>query len=712
MKQFIRKNLTAFLCALAVMAVAAAVRLPAAELPGLSEEQREAYTTESGIPYLTDPDSYFHTRITDNSLKYGAFSAEQAEDGTLRDTQSNYPEGRSASYQPGIVKITEMVWRTAGALFHMDLYAVEYWMPALFAALAALAAFILGKRAGRTAGGFTAGILVSCASSFAARVLPGRFDTDMFTAVMDVLLILTMTEALRAAEFRKRLAASAGFALTVVAYSWCWSVYAFMFSLLTAAGGAVFLIFNSIIFRKENRKIEDAADRRPGPKLQAWLFCVIFMGAGMLLTGGISFFRQLIRRILWAGSMTESGVMPNLLGSVTELDRPAFAPSEPAEWFVSYVPGKTLTILNGVGGAAVAILCLGGILLLVLQVIRLPQAEKKASADGRKNSLLYLCVLGTWLAGCLYASGQGIRFVEHLAVPVGILAGFCTGWITPEADHKKRLSAVGKAGVTILICAAAAALPVVGAVQISRQNRPSVSDALSEGMKWIQDHAEDPDAVIASWWDLGYFYEYESGHPALWDGGSQSGVKAILIARALTDPDMQMSQRILQMLAAEGAGPVNRLTDLAGEEKAFAALWETLPLDREETAAHLRDRYSIEQEEAEELAGMIHPQQKKETYLVISGDMLYKLGWIEYYADWDFNGRNTPPAATVYSVMPDGSANMKSDKEEARAFFAARAQETIWKLFFKAEGAPYFTPVFETSDGVSQIQVWRVEYQE
>ena len=58
--------------------------------------------------------------------------------------------------------------------------------------------------------------------------------------------------------------------------------------------------------------------------------------------------------------------------------------------------------------------------------------------------------------------------------------------------------------------------------------------------------------------------------------------------------------------------------------------------------------------------------------------------------------------------MPDASENIHSDNENARAFFADRAQETIWRLFFNAEGGEYFEPVFEASDGVSQIQVWKV----
>lgn len=710
MNKKIKINWITVICALAVMAAAVAVRLPAVRLSGLSGEMRDAYLTEEGLPYLTDPDSYYHTRITDNRITYGSLSSSRTESGILWDTQSNYPEGRSADYQPGIVRVTEAVWKIARTLFRSDdLYAAEYWLPAIMAAFAALAAFLLGMRISGTAGGFTAGILVSCASAFVARALPGRFDTDMFTAVMDVLLILFLTEALHAGTIRRQLVMAAGFALTVVAYCWCWSVYAFMFSALTLAGGAVFLPAAAAASWKENRGKEDRNRISCGSEIRAWLFCAGITTLMILLVNGSSFFRQFIQRFQWAGTMKTSGTFPNLLSSVTELGRPAFLPSDPLEWFAAYIPGKTLTILNGIGGAAVMILCLGGIVMLILRTFSLSDgAEGKTAVENRK-SLLYLCVLGVWLIGGLYASMQGVRFVEHLAVPAGILAGVCVGWAVPGKTSRRPVSEIGKGIVTMLVCAAAAVLPVTGAVQICAQNRPSVSDALADGMTWIKDSAEDPDAVIASWWDLGYFYEYASGHPAFWDGGSQSGMRAILIAKALTAHDRQLSARILKMMAAYGNEPVEKLITHFEEKKAFEILWKTLPMERQETAEYLHLQCGLQKEEAVKTAELLHPEEEKEIYLVISGDMLYKLGWIEYFAGWDFSGSQPAPRATAYSVMPDGSEDMNSENEKARTFFEDRAEETIWKLFFYADGDDSFEPVLEASDGISQIQVWRVE---
>ena len=751
-------NWITLLCAVAVVAAAVCVRLPAASLSRLSEEQRAVCTNESGLPYMTDPDSFFYARVTDSMLDDETCNPVQAENGVLQDTQSYYPEGRTSEYQPGIVWMTNVVRSVMGLFSGADLYTAEYWLPAIMAALAALAAFFLGRRIAGTIGGLAAGILVSCAPAFTARVLPGRFDTDMFTAIMDVLLILTMTEAMRAQKRWTRLVCAGCFGLTVLAYSWCWSVYALFFAALTLGGGAVFLLVLFFAFGSERGDRPRASWFIRQKEVQAWLLCLALCVILLLAVNGPSFFGRFFHTMSWAGSMTESGTLPNLYGSITELNHPLFATSDPEEWLLAYIPGNTLTVLGGTGGLTVAILCVGGILMMLIRILPAHRSAAKSSANSdsertadtedetghtaaevseeaetaaeeaaeaetaaevsadveeaaeetdRHVRVLYLCMLIVWFAGAMYASMQGIRFVEHLSVPVGMFAGCCVQWITPGIVRGSRVRFIASLAVTLVVCAAAVAIPIRAAVKICQENRPSVTDSMAEGMAWIRENAEDPEAVIASWWDFGYFYSYSSGHPVFWDGGSQSGLRALLIARAITADSRLLSERILQMLASYGDEPVKQLMAQLGEKEAFDALWDMLLMEEEATAVCLEETYGFSAEEAEALAGMLHPEQEKEVYLVLSGDMLYKLGWIEYYANWDFSGRAKQPTATVYNVMPDGSFNMDSEDEEARAFFEARAQETIWKLFFDAAGEDCFTRLFQESDGTSQIQIWR-----
>ena len=50
-----------------------------------------------------------------------------------------------------------------------------------------------------------------------------RYDTDMFVVLMDVLLILFLTESLRAKNRGKRIGFAAAFVLAVWVYSQCWN---------------------------------------------------------------------------------------------------------------------------------------------------------------------------------------------------------------------------------------------------------------------------------------------------------------------------------------------------------------------------------------------------------------------------------------------------------------------------------------------------------
>ena len=124
------------------MAAAVFVRTAPAAVSGEKAAVRDAYMREDGLPYLTDMDSYYHVRLVDNYLNKGTLGDSVNEDGAPWDTRSFYPEGRSAAYQPGIVYLTSSLWRIFGG----SLYAIEYYLAALMAALSALAAFILGCR--------------------------------------------------------------------------------------------------------------------------------------------------------------------------------------------------------------------------------------------------------------------------------------------------------------------------------------------------------------------------------------------------------------------------------------------------------------------------------------------------------------------------------------------------------------------------------------
>lgn len=725
-------------CILAVMITAVLVRTPPAAFSGDPESVREAYTAENGVPYLTDLDSYYHVRLVDNYLNNGTLGDSFFEDGTPRDSRSYYPEGRSAEYQPGIVWLTAGAWR----LFGGSLDALEYRISAFFAALSALAAYLVGWRLAKYFGGLAAGLLVGCAPLYAVRTSYGRFDTDMFVVLMELLMILFTAEALRAKTWRGRIAAAVCFALTAAVYSLCWTpTYSMLFAGLTLLGGLIFCLIPLFIRTDERPRAERFFKQ---PNLWTIVGAGLLSLAGLLVTAGPSAF-SFIQRGLSFTTASGSGALPNLLASISELGKATLVPENFWLSFTGYVAGEAPSIINGVGGMVCFILCFAGLIWLCLAAFT-PLRGKHEFLSPREAAL-YFCILTPWLLACFYLTGSGVRFIEHLTIPVGLLAGAFIGRLfagcsQPAADRgqtgegtftgkaakartkakpvskvqtgaradekTKTKIAIARILVPVLILAAAVIPAVSGAVRATRDARPSVTDASANAMQFIKEDAQDPDAVAASWWDMGYFYESESGHPCLWDGGTQNGARAILVSKALTSDDLELSRRILLMLSTSGNAAVDLLMEHTNGKTAFDTLWKALLLKKEAACKILEERCGLTSEEAEEAWTLMRPAEPKETYLLITYTMTRQIGWYEYYAGWDFTGEQPLPAVTLYTYTPEGTPLFRS--EEGQEFMEnVRGKETIWRLFFNAESTSCFTPAFEWHDGMEHVRVWKVE---
>ena len=226
-------------------------------------------------------------------------------------------------------------------------------------------------------------------------------------------------------------------------------------------------------------------------------------------------------------------------------------------------------------------------------------------------------------------------------------------------------------------------------------------------MEWVRDHAEDPDAVIATWWDNGYFYEAVSGHPCLWDGGiASSPVRAILVSKALTAHDPELSRRILLMLSGSGNAGAEYLLERTDAETAFDTVWDALLLDRPEAEELIAARCGMDRAEAAAAERLLHPAPAKETYLIATDLMMMEIGWFEYYAGWDFAGDNPLPRSTTLRYTPEGDPY---DSPRGQAYMEeVRGPETLWRLYMEEEEDPRFELVFQGDDGTEGLMMWRV----
>ncbi len=713
------------LCAAVVMLAAVFVRFPAATLLEATEAQKEIYFTDTGIPYLTDLDSYYHVRLVENDLKNGFLGDSRTEDGEAWDSLRFYPEGRSADYPPAIVHVTELVWKIRNLFGEVSLEAVEFSLPVLLAAITALVGYVAGCRLGDIPGGLLSGLLSGCGPIFASRTLYGRFDTDMFTVLMELLLVLFLTEALKAKSARYRWVFVGAFALTVAAFARSWNPrYSMLFAGLTLVGGLLFLLVQLF-----------AANPKKPLRVRAKLLIrradtVTLIAAGgltllaMLLVAGPSIVGQVLSALSFTSSQQAGeGVLPNLYVSVSELKAASLLPEGFIAFFLGYVPDQAPAAVNGVGGGIAFLMSVAGLVRLGLLSGK-SLRKGKEGLPPRSFCMLYLCVLSVWFLAGLILFHSGVRFVYHLSVPVCLLAAFelkqagrsLRTLLQKLAAKRAEPGELPKSGWAraVSVCLAVllflgAMLPAVtGSILSAADSRPTVSDASAKAMAWLRENTASPDAVVASWWDMGYFYECASGLPCLWDGGSQDRVRAILVSKALTSNSLRFSHRLLRMLAGSGNAAIELLMEHLDPKDAFESLWAALIADEDKAQGVLESEYALPADVAARAVSLVYPAEKKEMYLVLTYTMTRQIGWYEYFANWDFTGRQWAPVSTWYSRTPDGTSIF--DEGPGQEFLEnVRAKETIWRLFFNAETSSRFTPAYEWHDGQEHVRIWRVE---
>ncbi len=695
------------LLAVVVAVIALLVRMPSAFLVAVSEEAEEAYTDDTGLPYFSDPDSYYHIRLVDTMLRTGKIADTTSPDGEPWDTHSFYPEGRSAAYEPGIVYLTIALWKVFNLSTSIDISRVEYYLAGFMAMFTALAAYITGCRINGKISGGVAGVLMSCAPDFVARTSFGRFDTDIFVILMNALLILFLVEMLRENVLKKQLAFAGAYILIAMVYANCWAAkVSMLFVGLTIAGGMLFVAIESMYGSKEagiRERIVRVLTRKE-------MLILLVTGIMILLIIGVTMGFYVVSDIFQTlffdtTQGVSEGILPNMYESISELEIPALVPPRFTDWFRGYVIGSPSTVITGIGGAFVAIAAIGGLVLLFLRFVGKLGVGQNETLQ-RRDCLMCFVILGLWTVVGLYLTRSGMRFIEILTVPLSLLAGIFVGMIPGffKPDSLRwRIAGV----VTTLIISGIILFPDMKGFLLSVK-LPSVTDASANTMEWIKSKSDDTNAVVESWWDMGYYYEAQSKVPCIWDGGSQNGARALLFSKAMTSNDLELSERIIKMIAFSGNDAIETMIKHTDTKNAFETLWDVLMMNKDEAVEALKQRCNLDENTAINVEKMIHPDNDKEIFLVITYTMTKQMGWYEYYSDWDFTGTQKLPEATWYSYTPDGTPVFLT--EQGQDYLEnKRSGETMWRLFFNAEENPYFMPAYEWHDGTEHVRIWRVQ---
>ena len=624
-----RRSVTGWIL-LAVILLGICVRVPACRLSPVPEDEQELYRDETGEPYLTEQDSYYYLRMARTMSEEGRIFLfnRRAEDPLMG---MRFTADLSAQGDPMLLSVILLcVWKLLSLFFPVTLIRTARWIAPVLGALAAVPAFLYVRKRAGLAGGITAGVLAGLSIPFAAHTFPGFFDTDCLLAVVP----LGMATAQMAAMQEKRAGRQAFFAALSGAcfgiLSLLWSAYYAYFWLIIIGGGTGMLLVMLVPFRcPASRRMKVL--RGLGMTIAfSLLFLLLTRGtAGVAALGSV-----LLEYRAAAGADT---VFPYVHRHTVEMKPLDLLPKNAGKG-LAYLKGGTDSALNRAGGLGPCLMAAAGVPLAVFSAVR--NRKKEPDGTGRPDLIPALTEAGMllpWLAVGLKLTLDWRRCAEILVLPLSLLAGLGVGFlyrefITEDRPGRSRVfSRIAACSLVFAVCVPTAA----ASWQVARKNVPAVTDAKAEAMAAVREN-EPEDAVIASWWDDGYFMQYTARRRALADGGSSSADIYWFLGKALLSEDPARMTGIFRMLETSGVSPME---DLAahGLSAARAAnlLVRTAPLSREEAEDELKEHTDLDERERSALLDRTHPAETKPILLALGSDLLKKTQVLCYFGSRD-----------------------------------------------------------------------------
>ena len=315
------------------------------------------------------------------------------------------------------------------------------------------------------------------------------------------------------------------------------------------------------------------------------------------------------------------------------------------------IPTLPLGILCGIGAG------------LLPDVLR--RASKNRSGRLPLSRATGLAVVLTLAAAVTFA--MAIR--PELGNPAAIAAGAAVLVLGLLIVRLRRVAAVNIFALGLVIS------PCMATFGFAYSAVPDGSDLLANAAACIRERTSE-DTAIASWWDFGYYYEYEARRLTLGDGGNFNSEWNYWLGQALITDSEVLARRIFQMLAAGGLDATHLLmqerakqlpdsgsgADNAASPAAFAAgaLKDILPRDRDDARSQLLGKYSIPDDVADRVLALTHPENAPQICLVLTDDMIPKLWAISTYGQWEFAGDppfpNVRTSLTAKAVPANGTA--------------------------------------------------------
>jgi hypothetical protein len=500
-----------------IVAIGIAVRMPAGALP--------IFTEGEYLPNLVDADSYLYARraveFESGELPMKAFIY-RTEDPMMTDIS-----GGDSYTTNGLPILANLVHSLTG----IELWKIIYYLCAVLCPFAAIPAYIFIKRRGSRIGAFTGALLLATSGAFGMHTLPGYFDTDAVIAVLATTIMCCAAETLLAEKAKNTIVYGGLTILSIALLSVFWEAY-YIYALLAIGAGTVGYI--AARFAKEQVAKTGTA--------------LIFAGCTALATFTMG---------LIAAKGSISRLAGIALGDIKLIGSGANLPD--AGKFVSELqrPG-VLEQINKIGGIPAALFIIVIIAVAIYKTISTKRKGTDISGmqsgqgtpQGQNMQIFTAAFLASWLLVTLPLAFSGLRFAELSVIPLALLAGFVVPFAEKLGKTKK-----SKNAVMILLAVLLLVSPLCSMTQASKSDHTYVGSGRAEMTQWLRDNTEE-NAVIASWWDYGYYYQFAAGRRTISDGGQINDEWFNRLGKAFICSDPEESAEMIKTLAEDSDAPI------------------------------------------------------------------------------------------------------------------------------------------------------------
>ncbi|MCR5508412.1 MAG: hypothetical protein K6F34_06980 [Lachnospiraceae bacterium] len=626
---------------------------------------------ETGVPYLTEMDSYYHLRMTRDIELYG-HAGDTVKDGEDWDSLSYAPYGRSAEdYRPLMAYIAIGAHKLLSG-FGVTLEQVAYWQGAVISAFVIIPVFLMVLRLKGMLAAVISAILSAINYGYFAHTVPGFYDTDTVISWTSCLLFYTgclfaasLTNSVNREKaspgriLRDRIIYGLMFAASLLLLIGSWYIF-YMFAAMIAGAVLVFLLIGHLYSPKEER---GGYLVRSVPLLlfSGVLIIAVFVAKPDLISSVAGVFRDVFSK---GGEL-----FPNALVSVSEMRKPALIAGGFSGLFqMRVLTGAQIGVINAVGGL---IPVLGAVTMCILLI------RKIIKRDIRFEYVLLII----WFMITAVLAVRSWRFIMLFAVPVAVLAGMFTGTMYELMRDKKMMDYKIFAGMIAVLMLFPA---IYGAYRSSSDSSPSVNRGMHDTLAYIKDNT-GPDTIVTGWWDYGYFFEEKAVRRTLFDGGSQNGSRIYWVARAFATGNEELSSNIFRMLSGSGNDATERMLEVFGEDKSTLKLMdELLSSGRDEARAVLEGR-GTDSAVTDELMSLLYPDIEEDVVCIITPGMSGITGW---FSRFGYPDGEDGYADGAYSVILEG------------AELSGGPEGTVWRM--AGNGDPFDIKVV-SSDGQYRV---------